>query len=369
MSNYSINGSPAFDEQVDRHMQRIADEVWTSSYSRHWKALVLTGSYGRGEGTAAAGADGTERPFGDYNLVVVTTKINSLICGALNLLGKRLTAGLGMPVTLRPFLRTNLSKKDLSLLNYNLKYGHQVIRGNAKILDRMPDVSPEQIPLSEGPRLLMNRGKLLLDMRRRLATKEMLTPEERLQFIRYILKANLAFGDCVLLMRNAYVLSCAVKKERIRQIDLTGISDARGLVNAYLDAVKLKEQGNLKLLETANMHMWLDETAQRFQDVFLWYERRGLNRKFHDIKRYAKAFPKLGKEGSPLQNVACNLKTFGPAAVSHPLVHPRLRLYPSILLLLDDHADLEDVRKLLHFPDGTFGDLCDYFGQLQQRFS
>lgn len=75
VGKYSVKGSPAFDALIDRHMQRIADEVWTSSYSKHWKALVLLGGYGRGEGTPQIEKDGAERPFNDYDLIVVTDKI------------------------------------------------------------------------------------------------------------------------------------------------------------------------------------------------------------------------------------------------------------------------------------------------------
>ena len=57
-------------------MKRIADAVYASSFSNHWKALVLTGSYGRGEGSPMIGPNGEEQPFNDYNLIVVTGSLN-----------------------------------------------------------------------------------------------------------------------------------------------------------------------------------------------------------------------------------------------------------------------------------------------------
>ena len=369
VGKYSVKGSPAFDALIDRHMQRIADEVWTSSYSKHWKALVLLGGYGRGEGTPLIAKDGTELPFNDYDLIVVTDRINPLIKGALKHLEKRLTAELGLPVDLYPYLKKNLGTCEFSLLNYELKHGHMVIRGDEKILDRMPDYPHSQIPLSEGTRLLMNRGKLLLDIKRRLATKEPLTPEERQRFIKFIFKANLAFGDCALLMRNAYDISYTVKKERIKNLDLNGLSDTRGIINAYQRAIEFKEYGDFQPLETTNVHMWLDEAVQHFQDVFLWYEQRGLNRKFRDIKKYAHAFPRLGNEGTPLKNAVHNLKTFGIGALPHLFVHPRIRLYPAIALLLNDHTDPAEIRWLLRSRQNTFDGLCEDFVRLQQRFS
>jgi predicted nucleotidyltransferase len=364
-----VKGSPTFDALIDRHMQRIADEVSTSSYSKHWKALVLLGGYGRGEGTPRIEKDGMELPFNDYDLIVVTNKITPLIKGALKHLEKRLTAELGLPVDLYPYLKKNLPKCEFSLLNYELKYGHRIIRGDEKIIDRMPDYPHNQIPLSEGTRLLMNRGKLLLDIKRRLAIGDPLTKEERQRFIKFIFKANLAFGDCALLMRNAYDISYTVKKERIKTLDLHGLNDSRGIIQAYLRAVEFKENGDFKPLETANIHMWLSETTQHFQDFFLWYEQRVTGRKFRDITKYARAFPRLGNEGSPLKNAVHNLRTLGTGALPNLFVHPRIRLYPAIVLLLAHQPDLTELRWLLHSPQATFDGLCDDFIQLQQRFS
>ncbi|QHI68226.1 hypothetical protein [Tichowtungia aerotolerans] len=369
MGKYSVKGSPAFDALIDQHMKQIADEVWTSSYSKHWKALVLLGGYGRGEGTPLTVKNSEEKPFNDYDLVVVTTRSDSLVRGALRHLEKRLTAQLGLPVDLYPYLKKNLPKCEFSLLNYEMKYGHRVIRGDEKILDRMPDYPHDAIPLSEGTRLLMNRGKLLLDIKRRLSTGQPLTTEERLRFSKFIFKANLAFGDCALLMRNAYDISYSVKKERIRSIDLHGIDDSEGLVDAYLEAVNFKENGNFRPYETANIHLWMTETVRRFLDFFLWYEQRSLNHKFRTVSKYAHAFPNLGNEGSPLKNAAHNLRTLGLYALPHPLIHPRIRLYPAIALLLDDTADPADVRWLLGSRQQTFEGLCDDFVDLQQRFS
>ena len=369
MGKYSVKGSPTFDALIDRHMQRIADEVWTSSYSKHWKALILLGGYGRGEGTPLIGKNGKEMPFNDYDLVVVTDRICPLIEGALKHLETRLTAELGLPVDLYPYLEKNLPKCEFSLLNYEMKNGHMVIRGDEKILDRMPNYPHNQIPLSEGTRLLMNRGKLLLDIKRRMAVNSPLTPQERRQFIKFIFKANLAFGDCALLMRNAYDISYTVKRERIQSLHLDGLNDAHGVISAYLRAIDFKEYGNFQPLETANIHMWLNEALRHFQDVFLWYERRALNREFRNIKKYARAFPHLGNEGSALKNAAHNLKTFGFGALPHLFLHPRIRLYPAIALLLNDHTDPADLRLLLHSRQSTFDGLCDDFVTLQQRFS
>jgi hypothetical protein len=367
VGKYSTNGSAEFDALVDRQLKIIADEAWTSSYSKHWKALVLCGSYGRGDGTPVADNGSQERPFDGYELVLVTGRLTGLIRGAVQILQERMTAGLNLPVRISPLLVKDIRAGECSLDNYELKHGHRVIRGDDRVLKRMPDYRPEDIPLAAGTRRLMNSGCRLLEIKQRLSTGAPLCSAERRRFVRSILDANLAFGDCILLMRKSYSLSLAEKKEQLKTADLSGLYDARGIANAYSQTVDFIQSGDFKAYETVNLHIWLDETARNFRNVFLWYERRRLNRKFSEIKRYAHAFPNLGNEGAPLKNLAANLRAFGIRGLSTPFVHPRLRLYVATLLLLAEQVDPDALRWILLSYQGTFEGLYTGFCALQKH--
>ncbi len=376
MGKYSVKGSAAFDAHIDADMQHIADAVYASPFSKHWKALVLLGGYGRGEGSPCIQQSGVrgqeseiELPFNDYDLIVVTDSLDPLLKRELKTMEKDLSGKIGLPVDLYPYLASALPKCEFSLLNYEMKYGHRVIRGNQKILAAMPAYPHNAIPLSEGTRLLMNRGKLLLDIKRRLAQPEMLTREERQRFIKFMFKADLAFGDCTLLLRGAYDLSYVIKRHRLPEIDLSGLNDSRAFVNAYSRAIDFKERVDFQVAENGNIHLRFAETVERYEQFFLWYERRRLNRKFQTLEKYAHTFPHLGKEGSPLKNILHNLRAFGSSAIPHSFAHPRLRLYAALPLLLTKQADREEIRWLLHSDQNGFEELCQVFYTLQQRFS
>lgn len=369
MGKYSVKGSPAFDSRIDADMKRIADAVYASSFSNHWRALVLFGSYGRGEGSLIIGPSGEELPFNDYNLVVVTDSLAPLLKHALKKLEKELSEELGLQVVLLPYLAGALPKCEFSLLNYEMKYSHRVLRGNQTILAAMPAYAHDAIPRSEGTRLLMNRGKLLLDIKRRLAQPEPLTQEERMRFLKFLFQVDLAFGDCALLLRGTYDLSYAVKRNRLPEIDLSGLDDARAFVETYCRAIDFKERADFQTLKNSNVHLRFAEALKRYEQFFLWYERRRLNRKFQTVEKYAHAFPDLGKEGSPLKNAMHNLRAFGSGALPYRLVHPRLRLYAVLPLLLTKHADREEIGWLLHSPEIDVEELCQAFYALQQKFS
>ncbi len=383
MGKYSVHGSAEFDALIDAHMKRIAEVVYASIYSKHWKALVLFGGYGRGEGTpmiqgsgvrsqgSGVGGQGSdvEQPFNDYGFLVVTHSIDPLIKRSLKKMEARLSEELGLLVVLRPTLKRSLKRRDFTLSNYEMKLGHRVIRGNENILSNMPDYPPDQIPLSEGTRLLMNRGKRLLEIKMRMSSGKPLTHEEHFLFIKYIFKAHLAFGDCALLLRGAYDISTAVRKERIREIDLNGLPDGRGMAEDYRRAIDFKDRAFFQPLETVNLHVWFDETARRFEEVFLWHERRRLNRKFRTPKKYAHGFPNLGNEGSALKNAAQNLRTFGPLGPSTLFTHPRLRLYAALPLLLAPHADQDEIRWILRSRQSSLEGLYEAFEALHRKFS
>ena len=369
MGKYSVHGSPKFDALIDAHMEHIAEVVYRSIYSKHWKALVLFGGYGRGEGTPQIDSNGEELPFNDYGFLVVTNLLDPLVKRSLKKMRKALSEELGLLVVLRPCLERSLKRSDFTLSNYEIKRGHRVIRGDKNILSKMPNISPDQIPLSEGTRLLMNRGKRLLDMKLRMSSGKPLTHEEHHLFIKYIFKAHLAFGDCALLLRGAYDSSTAIKRKRIEEIALNGLSDGRGIAGIYRRAIDFKERAYFQPLETVNLHVWLDETIQRFKEVFLWHERRRLNRKFRSPKKYAHAFPNLGNEGSALKNAANNLRAFGLLAPAALFSHPRLRLYAALPLLLATHTNHDEIRWVLHSNQSTLEGLCEEFDSLHRKFS
>lgn len=325
MSTYTPRGSAELDAKIDADLRRIAEVA-----SPYCQTGVLLGGYGRGEGTPFIHPDGSQSPFNDYDLVVVVDKLDGNIRQTLQALGKQLTAELRLPVDLCPYLKTALPKSEFSLLNYEMKYGHKVVWGDEHVLAEMPEYPHNAIPLSEGSRLLMNRGKLLLDTKQRLANAEPLDAEERIRFIKFIYKTLLAFGDCALLAEGEYDISYAVKKTRIA--DVGNCPDRDFVIDGYLKAIELKEWGDFQTLKDFDVVAEFKTACDVFLRFFPWYR-----------TQYS------GRECSVLKAIALNLKWNACLGITHP----RTRLYDAIQELLQDHPD---------YP-------IERFHELQRRFS
>lgn len=334
MSKYTVMGSAELDARIDADMRRIAAVV-----SPHSLAGVLLGGYGRGEGTPFINPDGSQSPFNDYDLIVVVDKLDR---NKFQSMEKQLTQELGLPVDLYPYVKATLPKCEFSLLNHEMKHGHKVVWGDEHILDAIPDYSHGAIPLSEGSRLLMNRGKLLLDIRQRLENPEPLTNEERIRFIKFIYKVLLAFGDCALLAERKYDISCAAKKVRITSIG--NCPDRDFVVDGYLKAVALKEWGDFQPSEQLDIAAEFTTVRDVFLRFFPWYRAQCSN-----------------NECSFLKAMALNLRWNG-----RPLLrHPRFYLYAALTELLKDEPNDFQLRQTL-FSNGSF---VERFLLLQRRFS
>jgi hypothetical protein len=338
MAIYTVTGSDELDQKIEADLKRI--KVLAAP---HCLAGILLGGYGRGEGTPFINPDHSQAPFNDYDLVVIVDQPNHPLQERLKTLEDKLSAELQLPVDLYPYRKAQLPSCEFSLLNYEMKHGHKVIWGDPDILKAMPDYPHNAIPDTEGLRLLLNRGKLLFDIKQRLSAPDSLSDLERLRFLKFITKTWLALGDCALLAERNYTISYQVKRRQISSIG--NIPNRSIVIEQYVKAIELKEQGDyLARLAGTN----LTEEFQWVRDLFLTF--------FHWYKAQS-----CSREGTPLKNMLLNLKwNHAPY-----LAHPRQRLYEALPELLQDHPD----RRLLEQILCCRKNVEARFYALQKRFS
>jgi len=160
MGKFTALDDPLVDQTVESHLQRIV-AVLRSRMEPH--AIILRGSFGRGEGSVLS-QDGQLRFLSDYEIDVAT--FSPRYRALFRELSHQLTAEFGVETSLRwvrpDYLRRNrvgplpMGPAPITIALYESRYGSQTLYGQ-DIVNSGPVVDPCQIELESGIRLLLNR--------------------------------------------------------------------------------------------------------------------------------------------------------------------------------------------------------------------
>lgn len=155
------------------------------------RALILTGGFSRGEGTARDDA-----PINDYDLVAVRR-----VPGRARYpdLVRSLTNDIGLEVDLKPVWAARLPYVGRKLFWLDTRLGGRVISGDPSVLSTIRALSPADLAPAETARLLGNRAAGML-----LSLPEPGAPPEPRQRDLQAAKAVIAAMDATLLSRGLY---------------------------------------------------------------------------------------------------------------------------------------------------------------------
>jgi hypothetical protein len=102
-----------------------------------------------------------------------------------------------------------------TMLNLDIRYGSQVIRGAADVLDRMPTIAAADITMHDAMILLINRiGGLLSGSPESVLCSESLDSRTHRYLVNQVVKALVAVGDTHLVEWHAYDASYRGRRER-----------------------------------------------------------------------------------------------------------------------------------------------------------
>lgn len=368
---YTVKNSPSLAKRIESDLQQIVQQIVGILGDKNVQNIVLVGGYGRGEGTPYT--DQTiERPFNDYDIIVVSPTRSARQLAQLHALKQSLASIIGLPVDLHLHTAKTLAKAAPSLLNVEMQLGHQVIWGEGDPFNAMPPYTLADIPLEEGTRLLMNRGRLLLKVGEKLANKNPLSQEEAIELRKFLFKAFLAMGDCTLLAASKYDIYYQNKCKLIEPALYALNPQAKEwILEGYLQAAYFKLEGEASRL----LNLPLENTFYRMQKIypafFLWYESKRLHFPLQTIEDYV---TRLGKEREIPTKAAKALLLnawFLKRAMWKPkahfaLLYPRKRIYAALLYLLQEPTNPQ-LQQLLGVQ-GSYEQLLARFKTLSHRF-
>jgi len=146
---------------VREHLTCIVRDLVTAGLPL--RAILLSGSFGRGEGTVHV--SGNESSVNDYDIVLVTSRnLSFLESHKIRRLRERLIADLSLKhLDLMSCPVNILSAPALTLYHYDLKFASKVLWGDERVRDLIPCSVNACIPLQEIENLLLNRMVTLLE--------------------------------------------------------------------------------------------------------------------------------------------------------------------------------------------------------------
>jgi hypothetical protein len=378
---FTLDGGP----ELEQHLASVCAQVLTGVRSLipegKLEGLLLAGGYGRGEGGVLQSNIG-DRPYNDLEFYVFT-KGSALLAerryrDQLHNLGEQLSGPAGLEVEFKVITLRKLRQAKPSMFYYDLLAGHRWISGSDDLLAGCEHhLKPQEIPLHEATRLLMNRCTGLLFSLERLQRTEF--GAEDADFVgRNLAKARLALGDVLLTACHQYHWSCRERHQRLLKLNFTeDLALLTEICRHHAAGVEFKLhplRSQSSKDELSQQHIELTQLAAK---LWLWLENRRLDTQFATPRDYACSTLNKCPETPAFRNRLVNARHFGLLAGVRKsgTRYPRQRLFHALNLLLWEPTTLnysslqQRVKHELQTQANDFPGLVNAYDQLWHQYN
>jgi len=209
MGKYTILENPLIDDEIDKILNSLANQIVGVF---HPESIILSGSFGRGEGSVLYQNDNA-KIISDFEIGVISKKYyKRLLCREVS---QRISRKLNIDLTLNFYLPSRFTKnkatnfsgrnRHLTIDQYELRYGSKLLYGKDYISE-MKDYSAKDIPIWEGLRLTFNRIAESLEYFPPNGDKS-----KTYMLKKWIYKTILACSDVLLISLGRYHFLCRVR--------------------------------------------------------------------------------------------------------------------------------------------------------------
>ncbi len=263
-TSYHFSSNPQGNDLVTDHVKKISQFI-EDKLGEGLSALVLAGSFGRGEGSVYQHDDGRVEPINDYDFLIVLASFAPAIARETLAEWELECSGItGMRwIDFSALSESRLSKLPLTQANYDLKFGGQVVAGREDILDAIPEYRSEELPLKEAQVLLTTRFWCFIGIKPQaiLNGEGGATSDDQRFVLQQLSKALIASGDSLLMLNGQYRVKYAEKALRVA--DVSGLQDVEHRLFEWGYAYKLGSARGLPdgyelrplFVEALNIHL------------------------------------------------------------------------------------------------------------------
>lgn len=322
---------PELRQRLEAYLDRLGREATDTA---GFRALLLAGGYGRGEGGVFFPSGGAEpRLYNDLEFYLFSEKVGSAPISSWVHLGE---TTLGIEIEFKTLAPAAMEQAEPSMFYYDLLSRNVFVAGKESWLESLPARlrSASEIPAVEASRLLVNRGMSLLCCRR-WASGELDLPSDFCA--RIIAKLKLALADAVLCLQGRYHWSC---RERNRRLAMPSEADTppdwKQLVEWHLEGVAFKLRPEIPDLPASAWQEPLENIINVWLHTFLWIEGRRLESEFRSASGYINFSGKIFPHEPPLKNLLRQLRDRRrfPHLPWSGLDHPRAQIWKALVALL-----------------------------------
>ncbi len=336
-------------DAIEKHLEWVCDQVRANVTAilppAVLEGVLLAGAYGRGEGGVLRGFN--DAPCDPLEFVVLVRGQAEKEAGVLQrLLGEcaaRLTPFASTEVHIRVVSPRALRlQRRVTLATYELVAAHRWIIGDEKILSECEHhKDARQLPVTEAMELLLDRCTELLMARERLQRPDF-SIQDAAAVTLQIARAQLALGDVYLIARQQYHFSCVQRSERLQEASMPAWR--WHLVGHHVQGAGYLTHPRFVAESRESLLVRHGHVCDLARTLWLWLERRRLNRDFSSVQSYARHTGSKRPDAHPLRNLMANARAFGQAGIFSRwcLRHPCERLLRTMPVLLWGSEELAD---------------------------
>lgn len=277
----------AYGEKVDEYIKKNYLDKVVASFVKDCSpiAIILFGGFGRGEGSIQA-IHGKPVPFNDFDFYLITEK--KLSDEELNRISENASKEIGMGglevayfpgeeydsnkffhVDTRCIQFSELGKLMKMQRYYELKYGGQVIYGDATVLDKIREIKPDEIPISDGLRNLFNKLHTML-----LGLKEEYNEEQKKISIFWSYKCYISICEALLILDGKFAPTAKRKAEIFSDIYKNSFPELCLKVPNLAEKVKRATEFKLKPDFKVNHEQLWNVALKDILEVFEYYTKK-----------------------------------------------------------------------------------------------
>lgn len=271
---FTVRGSAAVEDLMTALVDEAAQAVKAALAPAEYRALVMMGGYGRGEGGVEI-VDGQERPHNnlDFLLVAETARPRQL-----RALRQRLLDAFGAVVQ-KYSIEIDLSVVSIWKLRfspsliiwYDMRFGHKTVLGDANYVPSLTQFRLERIPSRDALRLLVNRGTLLI-INEHLLEEDDGNITHRRRITRNIMKTIIGYGDALLFFLGDYDWSYLERKQRMMKHEEVS-PEFRAL---YDEAAEFRLQPDYARYQSNDQRAWMADLREHLEPLHRFCEEKRL---------------------------------------------------------------------------------------------